>query len=272
MTVQRNCASGLQALDTASLHIQSRLSQIVIAGGTEAMSYAPLVFSQNFSAWFGNFMKAKTISHKILSAIKFKPHYLKPVVSLLQGLNDPVVHLSMGQTAENVAQKFNITRAQMDEFSLLSHQRLKEAQEKNYLSDILPIYDYQGHLYDQDDGLRKESSIESLSKLKPQFDTSFGLVTAGNSSQISDGAAFVILANPGMVKKYNLPVMARLVDVAWAGVDPSEMGLGPVHAIAALLKRHHLKLEDIDFFEINEAFAGQVLGVLKAFESKKILP
>jgi acetyl-CoA C-acetyltransferase len=173
----------------------------------------------------------------------------------------------MGQTAEVIAHRFGITREEMDKFALQSHQRLAAAQDAEIFKDeINPIYDKQSLYYSFDNGLRRDTNLEKLASLTPFFDKPFGLVTAGNSSQVTDGAAFLILASEEAVKKYQLPILARIVDVAWAGVDPSEMGLGPVHAVATLLKKQALTFENIDFWEINEAFAGQVLACLAAWQ------
>ena len=173
----------------------------------------------------------------------------------------------MGQTAEIIAHRFGITRNEMDQFALQSHQRLAVAQDAGiFKEEINPIYDIQNDFYSFDNGLRRDTSLEKLASLKAFFDKPFGLVTAGNSSQITDGAAFLILASEEAVQRYHLPILARIVDVAWAGVDPSEMGLGPVHAVAALLKKQALTFNNIDFWEINEAFAGQVLACLAAWQ------
>jgi len=265
VTVQRNCGSGMQGLDTAMQLIASGRNDLILAGGTEAMSHAPLVYGRAMVDWFSMWYAAKSIADKLKVAGRFKPKYLAPVISLLRGLRDPVVGLSMGQTAENLGYRFGITRQQMDDYSVNSHLRLAQAQSKGYLSEVTPIYDYDGNHYDFDDGVRADSSLEKLAKLKPVFDKKYGMVTAGNSSQVSDGAAFLILASEDAVKKYKLPVMGRIIDVNWAALDPAEMGLGPVHAIVPLLQKHKLSIKDIDYWEINEAFAAQVLACLHAF-------
>ena len=172
----------------------------------------------------------------------------------------------MGQTAEQIAWRFGITRAQMDQFALESHQKLQQAQQQNELSEVVPIYDAQGNVYELDDGVRADSSLEKLGRLRPAFDKPYGLVTPGNSAQITDGAAALVLASEAAVKKHQLPVLARLVSTEWAALDPAEMGLGPAHAIAPLLKSQRLKVSDIDYWEINEAFAAQVLAVLAALD------
>lgn len=266
-TVQRNCASGMQALDSAVKDIAMGRSDLVLAGGTEAMSRAPLLYSDQMTNWFAGMASAKNWKTKVKQIASFRPAYLKPVIALLRGLTDPLVNLSMGQTAEMLAYRFNITREQMDQFALDSHMRVIAAQEKNYLSEVETIFANNGDFYITDDGVRQDSTIAKLASLKPFFDKKFGSVTAGNSSQVSDGAAILLLASKDAIKKYHLPVLARIVDTEWAGVEPSEMGLGPVYATNALMQRYHLQLDDIDYWEINEAFAAQVLGCLAAWES-----
>lgn len=265
-TVMRNCASGLQAIDSAATQISLGKSNLVLAGGTDAMSQAPLIFNHDMTVWFAEFFSAKTMGEKLALIPKLRPHFLSPVVALLRGLTDSVVGINMGQTAENVAYRFNITRQEMDEYALLSHQRLAQAQDKGLIPEISPVFDDTGACHTVDDGLRRETTVEKLAKLKPFFDKKFGKVTAGNSSQITDGAAMMMLASAQAVKKYKLPVLARIVDVSWAALDPAMMGLGPVHAITPMLARNGLTKDQIDFWEINEAFSAQVIGCLRAWE------
>ncbi|MFT7458146.1 MAG: acetyl-CoA C-acetyltransferase [Planctomycetota bacterium] len=268
-TVQRNCASGMQAVDSAARNILSGRSDLVLAGGVEAMSHGPLLFSTAMVTWLGRFYAARSLPAKMQSISKFRPTLLKPVIALLQGLTDPVVGLNMGQTAEEIAFHFGIDRLAMDTFAVQSHLRLAAAQAEGRLQEIEVIYDNDGNYYDHDNGVRSDSSVEKLAKLKPVFDREFGMVTAGNSSQITDGAAWLILASEQAVKKHKLPVLGRIVDSEWAALRPEEMGLGPVHAMTPLMKRHKLKVEDIDFWEINEAFAAQVLGCIAAWQDSK---
>jgi len=266
-TVQRNCASGMQALDSAALDIASGRCDLVLAGGTEAMSQAPLLFRRRMVEWLANLNSAKGLLSRIKVLTQFHADYLAPVISLLRGLTDPIVGLSMGQTAEVLAHRFGITRQQMDEFALASHQHLAAAQDSGIFSnEVTPIYDASGRHYDFDDGLRRDTTLEKLATLKPFFDKPFGLVTAGNSSQVTDGAAYLILASRDAVERYKLPVLAKIVDTIWAGVDPAEMGLGPVHATAKLLQQQKLDFNSIDYWEINEAFAAQVLADLAAWQ------
>jgi len=265
-TVQRNCGSGMQAIDSAARDIALGRADLVLAGGAESMSHAPLMFSKAMVTWLGQFAMARDFGAKLKTAVQFRPGFLKPVIALLRGLTDPVVGLSMGQTAEVLAHRFGISRELMDSYAVRSHQRLAAAFAGKRLPEIEVIYDWQGKYYDQDDGVRPDSSVEKLGKLKPVFDREFGLVTAGNSAQVTDGAAWVILASETAIKKYQLPVLARIVDSEWAGLEPQQMGLGPVHAMTPLMKRQKLALENIDYFEINEAFSAQILACLAAWQ------
>ncbi len=265
-TVQRNCASGMQALDCACRNIAAGRAELVLAGGTESMSHAPVLLSDKMVTWLVNWSASKTLGQRLKTLGCLRPGHLKPVIGLLRGLTDPVVGLSMGQTAENLAYRFNISRERMDAYALQSHQRLARAQDEGYLGEITPLFDSRGNVYQQDDGLRRETTLEKLAQLRPVFDRPFGLVTAGNSAQVTDGAALLILASAQAVEKYQLPVLGRIVDCEWAGVDPAQMGLGPAHAMAPLLKRHRLSVDKVDYWEINEAFATQVLAVKEAWQ------
>ncbi|MDH3389092.1 MAG: acetyl-CoA C-acetyltransferase [Gammaproteobacteria bacterium] len=268
-TVQRNCASGMQALDNAAMSIACGRSDLVLAGGIEAMSHAPLLFHPKMVNWLADWWAAKSIGARLGVASSFSPRLLTPVIALLKGLTDPVVGLNMGQTAEQIAWRFGITRGEMDQFALQSHQKLHQAQQNGELgNEVVPVYDSKGKVYELDDGVRPDSTLEKLGKLRPAFDKPYGLVTPGNSAQITDGAAALVLASESAVKKHDLPVLARLVSTQWAALTPAEMGLGPAHAIAPLLKSQRLKIDDIDYWEINEAFAAQVLAVIAALKDK----
>ena len=266
-TVMRNCASGLQAIDTAWLNIQAGRSRLVLAGGTDAMSHAPLLYPPEFVRWLAHWASAKSAARRAALALQFRPAFLKPVIAILRGLTDPVVKLSMGSTAEIVAARFGITRLQMDEFAVESHRRLAHAQDEGHLGEIEPLYGTDGTVHTADDGLRRDSSVERLAKLRPVFDKPYGNVTAGNSSQITDGAAMLILADDETVREHGLEPLGTLIDSHWGALDPAEMGLGPVHAATPLLLRNGLTWDDIDCVELNEAFAAQVLGCLAAWDS-----
>jgi acetyl-CoA C-acetyltransferase len=267
-TVQRNCASGLQSIDSAMKDIAIGRHDLVLAGGTDAMSHAPLLYNKTMVNWFADWMFSKSASAKTKLLLKFPlANVFNPVITLARGLTDPLVGLSMGQTAEQLAYRFNVTREEMDNFAVRSHQRLLRAQQQGPLPEITPIYDAKGNIYTHDDGIRVDSNVEKLATLKPFFDRKYGMVTPANSSQVTDGAAFVILASKTAVDKYNLPILGRISAVQWAGVDPAEMGLGPVHSIVPMLQRMNLRVNDIDYCEINESFAAQVIACQRAMAS-----
>jgi len=266
-TVMRNCASGMQALDSAIANMLSGRSELLLAGGVDALSRVPLLFSDAMVLWLSGFYAAKNIGQKAAALAKFRPGYLAPVIGIMKGLTDPNVGLLMGQTAENLAYRFGISRTQQDEYAVRSHQRVARAQDEGWLHEVVPVFDDKGALYAADDGLRRDSSAENLAKLKPFFDRKYGTVTAGNSSQVTDGAVWLILATEEALKRHGLEPVGRLVDSQWAALDPAQMGLGPVHAATPLMRRHGLALNDLDAWEINEAFAAQVLACIEAWKS-----
>lgn len=265
-TVQRNCASGMQALDSAAQNIQLGHADLILSGGTEAMSHHPVLLNEVMVAWLGAWSQAHSIGARSRALMQLRANYFKPIIGLLRGLTDPVVGLSMGQTAEELATRFGISREAMDNFAVRSHQRLATAIEQGHLDEVVPLYDKQGNVYTVDDGLREDSSVEKLSRLRPVFDRVSGSVTAGNSAQVTDGAAMLLLASERAIDKYNLPILGQIVDCQWAGLEPEQMGLGPVHAMAPIMQRHGLDSDDIDNWEINEAFAAQVLACETAWQ------
>jgi acetyl-CoA C-acetyltransferase len=272
-TVMRNCASGMQALDSAISNILAGRANLVLAGGVDALSRAPLLYGDKMVLWFSDMAAARSTGQRLAQFAKLPvASLLAPVIGIMKGLTDPMVGLLMGQTAENVAYRFGITRAQMDAFSVRSHERVIKAQDGGSLApgggEVEALYDERGNVYLLDDGVRRDASIQNLAKLKPFFDRKYGNVTPGNSSQITDGAAWLILASEEAVKHYDLEPIGRIVDSEWAGLDPATMGLGPVHAATPILRRNGLGLNDVDYWEINEAFAAQVLGCLAAWEDE----
>jgi acetyl-CoA C-acetyltransferase len=273
-TVMRNCASGMQALDSGINNILAGRSNLVLAGGVDALSRAPLLYNDRMVNWFADFSQKRSPGEKAGQFLKLPfGALLAPVIGIMKGLTDPMVGLLMGQTAENLAYRFGISRAQMDAFSVRSHQRVTRAQDEGHLAagggEVEALYDRDGNAYTLDDGVRRDSSMENLAKLKPFFDRKYGSVTPGNSSQITDGGALLILASEEAVKQHGLNPIGRILDSQWAGLDPAQMGLGPVHAATPILKRHGLKLDGVDYWEINEAFAAQVLGCLSAWQDEK---
>ncbi|HXR84537.1 MAG TPA: acetyl-CoA C-acyltransferase [Hanamia sp.] len=247
MTVNRYCASGLETIAIATAKIRSGMADCIIAGGTESMTMVPT------SGW-------KTV----------------PAYSVAS--ETPDYYLGMGLTAEAVAKEYNVTREQQDEFSFHSHQKALKAIKSGYFkSGILPmnieeIYvdenfkkQKRKFVVDTDEGVRADTSIEALSKLKPVF-AQGGTVTAGNSSQTSDGAAFVIVMSEKMMNELGLKPIARLVNCVSAGVHPRVMGVGPIEAVPKVLKQASMNLSQIDLIELNEAFASQSLAVIKTLE------
>jgi len=273
-TVMRNCASGMQALDSGVSNILAGRSHLVLAGGVDALSRTPLLYNDRMVTWFSDLAAAKTAGQRaaLFARMPFKA-LLAPVIGIMKGLTDPMVGLLMGQTAENLAHRFGISRAQMDAYSVRSHQRVVRAQDEGPLKpgggEVEALYDPKGNVYPMDDGVRRDASMEGLAKLKPFFDRKYGNVTPGNSSQITDGAAWLILASEEAVRRHDLSPIGRILDSQWAGLDPAQMGLGPVHASTPILQRNALKLQDLDYWEINEAFAAQVLGCLAAWKDER---
>ncbi|KSB90079.1 acetyl-CoA acetyltransferase [Caulobacter vibrioides] len=268
-TVAINCGSGMQSIDTAFRYIREGSSDLILAGGAEALSHAPLVLKQSAVEWLSAFQGAKSPLDKAKAATAFRPDMLQPVIGLERGLTDPITDLGMGQTAEVLAHYFDISREAADAYAVESHKRLARAQAEGWLAgEVEPAFARDGTVFDHDDGVRPDSSVEKLATLKPAFERPFGKVTPGNSSQITDGASWVILASEEAVKKHGLKPRAVILDSEWAALDPSIMGLGPVLSSSALLKRAGLSLGDVDLWELNEAFAAQVLACLAAWEDE----
>ncbi len=246
-TVNRYCASGLETIAIATAKIRTGMADCIIAGGTESMSLVPT------AGW-------KTV----------------PAYSIAK--DDPDYYLSMGLTAEAVAKEYSISREDQDAFALQSHQKAKKAIDEGYFkTGILPVNIEQVYVdeknkrkiktavVDTDEGVRADTTLEALSKLKPAFAQN-GSVTAGNSSQTSDGAAFVIVMSERMINELGLKPIGRLVNCVSAGVHPRIMGIGPVAAVPKVLKQANMSLNDIDLIELNEAFASQALAVIRTLE------
>ena len=266
-TVQINCGSGMQSIDTAYRYIREGVSDLILAGGAEALSHAPLVFNRRAVKWYGRLFAARGLGARLAAMLSFRPSFLTPVIGLERGLTDPITDLNMGQTAELVAHLFHISRRQADEYAVESQQRLAAAQrDGHFAGEIEPAFARDGTVYDHDDGVRPQTTADSLAKLKPAFERPWGKVTPGNSSQITDGASWTILASEDALEEHKLTPKAVILDSEWAALDPSVMGLGPVYCSTPILKRHQLALSDIELWELNEAFAAQVLGCLAAWD------
>jgi acetyl-CoA acyltransferase len=244
ITINRYCASGLESIAMATAKIRTGMADCIIAGGTESMSMVPT------AGW-------KTV----------------PAYSIAK--DEPDYYLSMGLTAEAVANEYNVSREDQDAFALASHQKAKNAIDNGYFKKgILPIEITETYLnennkkatrnyiVDTDEGVRADTTIEALAKLKPAFALK-GSVTAGNSSQTSDGASFVVVMSERLIQSLGLKPIGRLVNCAVAGVHPRIMGIGPVEAVPKVLKQAGMNLDQIDLFELNEAFASQSLAVIR---------
>jgi acetyl-CoA acetyltransferase family protein len=261
MTVHRNCASGFESLTTAHQRMMAGHGDVFIVGGAENMSLAPFYYRLSAVAKFSALATAKSFWGKVRGATAFRPADFSPVIGLKLGLNDPVSGLNMGETAEILARENGITREAQDAFALESHRRAAAAREK-FAEEIWPVYD-KGKAVVKDNGIREEQSMEALAKLRPVFETKTGTVTAGNSSQITDGAVALLAMSGAKVKALGLEPLGVLSGYAYTGCDPARMGLGPVSAIRVANEASGLKLADADVVEINEAFAAQVLAVVK---------
>jgi acetyl-CoA acetyltransferase family protein len=270
-TVARNCASGLESITQAMNQVWLGRSSLTIVGGVESMSNYPLRYPISMNEKLEGLARAKKPVDKLkaVSQIRFKD--VKPVITVLEGLTDPLVDMIMGQTAELLARENNITRDEQDAFSQRSHQKATEAWEKGFFADeVRPVVNsVTGQTADKDNGIRPDSSIEKLKKLRPFFEPIGGTVTVGNSSQVTDGAAMCIVTSQAKAEALGLPIMAILHDYAFAGCDPKRMGLGPVYATQKLMDQNKFTWKDIDVVELNEAFAAQVLACVKLMEKDR---
>ena len=269
MTVQRNCASGLQAVTTAQEKLAAGQGEVFIVGGTESMSQMPLLFRHEAALKFAMLSRAKTFGSRVKAAAAFRPHDFAPLMALKVGLTDPVAALNMGETAEVLAREFHISRQEQDAFAARSHLFATWSRDK-LNEEIVPAYAGRKEIkpITEDNGVRTDAALEKLAKLPPVFDPLMGSVTAGNSAQITDGAVALLVCSEAKAKEMGWKPLGRLISHAFTGCDPARMGLGPVKAMATALDRAGWKLGDADIVEINEAFAAQVLAVRKCLADK----
>ena len=268
-TVHRNCASGMQSISSAIEKIHSDQGNLYLVGGMESMSNIPLLYSDEFRNFIAKFTYSKSITEKFKILTTFRLKFLKPTIGLISGLTDPISGKIMGITAENLANEFKISRAAQDEYALNSHKKAQKAMESGIFKDeIHPIMAKNASI-SSDDGIRFNQTIEGLNKLNPIFIRDGGTVTAGNSSQVSDGACSLIVCTESKAKELNLEPIGFISDYSYAGLDAHRMGLGPVYATKKLFVKTGITLKDIDLIEINEAFAAQVIANIKAFASEE---
>ena len=266
-TVHRNCASGFEAFTQAYEKMVAGRGDVFIVGGTESMSQVPLLYTHQAAAKFASLARAKSPFQKLGAILSFRPADFRPRIGLQLGLTDPVCGLNMGETAEVLAREYGISREKQDAFALESHARAISAQEK-LAEEICPVYPpLAKKVVTADNGPRKEQSMEALAKLKPVFERKNGTVTAGNSSQITDGAVALLVMSEMKAAELGFSPLGAMTGYSYAGCDPQRMGLGPVFAIADAERRLGLTLDHADLVEINEAFAAQVLACLRCLKS-----
>lgn len=271
ITLQRNCASGLEAVAYAAMRIQDGHAQIVLAAGGESMSNVPLLFPSETLEPMAQLAKARTLGQKLRAAAALRPRHFRPVPGIVLGLTDPLCGMIMGGTAEVLAHEFNVSRDEQDAFALQSHKRAAAAAAEGHFDDQITPF-YVGPRYKPvktDVGPRANQTIQALAKLKPLFDRRDGTVTVGNACQVTDGAVAMLVADSRVAKAQGMKVLGHVRAYATAALDPARMGLGPVYAIDQVLRMTGLALEDIDLFEINEAFAAQVLACVRAMASDR---
>ncbi|KAA1261410.1 3-ketoacyl-CoA thiolase [Rubripirellula obstinata] len=266
-TVSRNCAAGFESVTSGYEKLFCGAAEVVIAGGTESMSNIPLIYNKHMTGLLTDLMRSKSAIAKLKTLASFRPHFLKPVIGVVCGLTDPVCGLSMGQTAENIAMRYGITRDEQDEFALSSHKKAVAARDK-LAEEIVAVPvgpDYKS-VCEEDNGPRPEQTLKALGKLKPYFDRQSGTVTVGNACPITDGASAMLMMKESKADALGLTPLGFIKSYAYEGLDPAVMGLGPVHAISTALNKAAMELDQMSFVEINEAFAAQVIGCVKLIQ------
>jgi acetyl-CoA acetyltransferase family protein len=267
-TVNRLCGSGLESIVDAAYRIAAGDAEAIVAGGVESMSNIPLLFPKEGREVFAEVMTARDLLGRVGAAAKLRPRHFKPEVGLLMGLTDPVCGLNMGETAELLAKEHGISREEQDAFALRSHQRATAARSR-LAEEIVPVPIPPAYedMATEDNGVRENQTMEALAKLRPYFDRKFGTVTAGNSSQITDGGAVTLVMSAQAAKARGFKPLGRIRGFAFASLEPERMGLGPAVAVPLALERAGVDWKDIGLVEFNEAFAAQVLANARVFPS-----
>jgi acetyl-CoA acyltransferase len=269
-TVNRFCASALEAVAIGFDRIRSGYADTIIAGGTESMSHMPWLFNREFSDLIEEFARARSLQKRINVLKRINTDHLLPKISLNAGLIDPVIGMNMGQTAEVLAKTFHVSRREQDEYALQSHLKAVNAQGKDrFQAEIAPVFIPPSFekVIEKDIGPRSNQSLEALERLEPAFDDQYGTVTAGNACPVTDGAAMVLLMSREKAAERGYKPLASLRSYSFVGVDPQRMGLGPAYATPKALERAKIDFSQIGLIELNEAFAAQVLACQRAFES-----
>lgn len=269
-TLNKACDSSLQTVEVAFSRILLGQNKLVLAGGVEVLSDVPLPFSDEARRFFTKLSKAKSLKEKLALAVHIKPKWFVPVAPTI---TEPFTGLTMGQHAEIMAVKNNISRLRQDEFAYKSHMNAKEAQDKNlFQEEIIPVWTSKNksEFVDKDNLVRGDTTVEALSKLKPVFDKKDGTITAGSSSPLTDGASGALLASEHYAKEKNLNILGYVLDVISVAVDPNDQLLiGPAYVIPKLLQKNNISKDEVGVFEIHEAFAAQVLSCLDSMASEK---
>ena len=263
MTVQRNCASGMEAVALSAERIRSGVATTVLCGGAENMSLLPLMLPNSILPKAARLARARSWWQRLQVLASLRLRDLQPQAGLKLGLTDAACGELMGCTAERLADEWGISRQAQDAWALQSHQRASAAAER-IGKQIAPLA-LKGHWLDADDGIRHEQTPAALAKLRPIFDRRDGSVTVGNACQVTDGAAALVVMDEAVARERGLAPLARVCGYAWAGLDPARMGLGPVHATLALLAAAGVGKHELATVELNEAFAAQLLACQAAF-------
>jgi acetyl-CoA acyltransferase len=270
VTVNRLCGSGLQSIVDAWYRIASGDADAIIAGGVESMSNIPFLYSRESQEIFTEVFTARDLRERLAAASRFRPKHFRPEIGLEQGLTDAVCGLNMGETAEVLAKEHHISREEQDEFALRSHRRVTLARAKLAEEIVpVPVPPKYADMAVADNGVRENQTIEALAKLRPYFDPKFGTVTAGNSSQITDGGAATLVMSSEAAAAHGYRPLGKVRGFAFVGVEPERMGLGPAVATPLALKRARVAWKDIGLVELNEAFAAQCLAVARVFPSRE---
>ena len=269
VTLGRNCASGMEAITAAATRILAGRGELFLAGGVESMSGYPLVFGRDMTDMFERLSRARSFGQRLAALARFRPWHLKPRIALVEGLTDPTCGLIMGSAVERLAREFGLSREEGDRYAVESHTRAAAARKagrfEREIAAILPTGARDSLL--ADDGIREGQTLEAAARLKPYFEKPDGVVTVGNSSQVTDGACTLLVASEERARTLGLTPLARIRAFAYAGLAPARMGLGPVFATALALREAKCTVSDLGVVELNEAFAHQVLACQRAFAS-----
>jgi acetyl-CoA acetyltransferase family protein len=262
-TVHRNCASGIQSVVCAAQAIETGEAEVVVAGGIESMTNIPFFLLKETTEILTKYQRAKTLKDKLAVLSTVRPRHFTPRIGLMLGLTDPTCRLNMGETAEVLARELGISREVQDQLALLSHQRAAAAHEEGrFVDEIMAVYPPPGYTeaVTFDNGIRPHQTMEQLAKLKTVFQKRHGSVTAGNSSQITDGGAVVLVTTEKRALKLGLEPLGFIEGHTFAGLAPKRMGLGPSYSTSLLLEKTGVSMSDIGLIEMNEAFAAQIIA------------